>query len=1179
MVKKTLKHSSTDSNDELNYERLDQRTHIVKRPDTVIGAIRPVDTEQYVLMSKTKIRSKVIKISHGLMKIIDEIIVNASDQISRTREGKRKASVSKDIVTEIRVWVNNDGEISVWNNGMGIPVQFHSKEKMYIPELIFGVLLTSENFDDTEKRTTGGKNGFGAKLTNIFSKVFKLKTTDQKRKKMFEMTWSNNMLEKSEPIITEFNASAEDAFVGTKVTFLPDYEYFKMKGLTKDIISLIKRRVYDVVACSPPDVKIYFNDTMVPVKSVEDYAKMAIADEYHGKIATFKKNRWDLAIGYSEGTMQQISFVNSIHTLNGGTHVDHVINQITKYIQTTLEKLPEFKDKSSKHSVKISEIKKHLFLVMASVIENPDFDSQSKEVLKTPPELFGSHCNLSKSVLKCIVEKMEIIDYIKDILLQKNMKSLQRGLNTKKNRLFGIPKLEDANNAGTKKSKDTMLFITEGDSAASMVRAGLSVLGRNNYGIFPLRGKLINVRSASTKDSSKNVEIQNLIKILGLRIDMAKKYHADNIDTLRYGSLCILTDQDHDGSHIKGLVLNFLHCFFPSLLEINGFIKFFITPICKVQKNSKTLSFYTYDDMDRWFVRTNQGTGWRIKFYKGLGTSTSKEAKEYFGSLEKHLIDFKYTNKQVTKDNLELAFRKDLADKRKAWVNQLNAMDEHKLQYNPDLGMTYESFINEELILFSIADNIRSIPNIIDGMKPSQRKVLYGSMSRKNKSNDIKVSQLAGDISLRMSYHHGEASLVGTIINMAQDFTGSNNLNQLVPSGQFGSRVMGGKDHASARYIFTRLNEMVESIYHPHDAPLLNYNVDDGQTVEPSVFVPILPMLLVNGASGIGTGYSCDIPSYNPRDIVANLRAFMNKEKPHKMMPWYQDFIGTVSIQDKRYISRGIYERSGPKTIKINELPVNVWTQTYKEKLMKIIAKKDSELKNFNENSTERTVSFELEYTSEKYVDKLLKSSNVFKKLDIESKIKSNLYAFDHDGKIKKYKSPIHIIEEFYEVRYQLYTQRRIYLLTDYSRKVEILENKLRYLREVINGDLVVFRKKKDYREKQLIDKKYKKFDIGTDLTMANPDENGTYAYLSGMSIDSFGQETIDRLETELTKLSKLYQDTKKTNEIEMWNRDLDAMMVLYEKWSEEQSKIVEMERLHQIVTVKKTRKIRKRKS
>ena len=189
--------------------------------------------------------------------------------------------------------------------------------------------------------------------------------------------------------------------------------------------------------------------------------------------------------------------------------------------------------------------------------------------------------------------------------------------------------------------------------------------------------------------------------------------------------------------------------------------------------------------------------------------------------------------------------------------------------------MAYKDFIDKELILFSRYDNTRSSPCVIDGFKPSQRKVLYGAFKRKLTS-EIKVIQFSGYVSEHTAYHHGEASLNGTIISMAQDFVGSNNVNLLVPSGQFGSRLLGGKDAASPRYIYTYLSPITRLIFKEEDDALCRYLVDEGQRIEPDYYLPIIPMVLVNGSEGIGTGYSTTIPNYNPVDIVNYIKSKLN---------------------------------------------------------------------------------------------------------------------------------------------------------------------------------------------------------------------------------------------------------------------------------------------------------------
>ncbi|CAE7635758.1 top2, partial [Symbiodinium sp. KB8] len=463
-----------------------------------------------------------------------------------------------------------------------------------------------------------------------------------------------------------------------------------------------------------------------------------------------------------------------------------------------------------------------------------------------------------------------------------------------------------------------------------------------------------------------NSEIQNIVKILGLQYGQTYT----STKGLRYGHLMIMADQDHDGSHIKGLVINFLHHFWPSLLKLPGFLKEFITPIVKCTKGPRVVSFFTMPEYQRWLEMNNYGKGWRIKYYKGLGTSTSAEAKEYFSNLETHMIDFCY-NDESDDQLIDLAFSKRRADDRKRWLQEYRPGTH--IDYSIE-KMYYSEFVNKELILFSMADNLRSIPSAVDGLKPSQRKVLFSCFKR-NLKHEIKVVQLAGYVSEHSAYHHGEQSLAATIIGMAQNFVGSNNINLLYPAGQFGTRLMGGKDAASPRYIFTRLNKITRYLYREEDDPLLKYQEEDGQKIEPVVrepafsvcghfsvcvflqwYMPVIPMVLVNGSEGIGTGWSSSIPPYNPREIIQVLRD----------RPWFRGFTGEVLDKGTTgsYIIRGIGDFETDEK----------WTQDYKQWLEELVAGIDSKaskeekeevkgskvliggIKSFKENHTDTTV-------------------------------------------------------------------------------------------------------------------------------------------------------------------------------------------------------------------------------
>ena len=449
----------------------------------------------------------------------------------------------------------------------------------------------------------------------------------------------------------------------------------------------------------------------------------------------------------------------------------------------------------------------------------------------------------------------------------------------KKKKLFGIDKLEDANDAGTAKSADWVLILTEGDSAKSLAMSGIQVVGRDKYGVFPLKGKLLNVRDANANTLMNNQEIQNIIKILGLK--MGETYN--DIKSLRYGSIMIMADQDHDGSHIKGLVINFIHHFWPSLIKLKNFMKEFITPIIKARKGEEWITFFTMGEYEEWCKKVKDASKYDIKYYKGLGTSTSKEAKEYFKNINIHKILFRYDGKPDD-ESIDLAFSKNLANKRKEWLENVNRNEyiDHSIK-----TITYSEFVNKELVHFSIEDWVRAIPSLMDGLKPSQRKILFSCFKR-NLTKDIKVAQLAGYVAEHSAYHHGEASLCQTIINMAQNFVGSKNINLLQPIGQFGSRHLGGKEAASPRYIYTWLNKITRLIFRENDDPILNYLEEEGMKIEPNYYSPILPVVLINGTEGIGTGWSTKIPCYNPLQIVENILAHIEGKEMKEMLPWYK---------------------------------------------------------------------------------------------------------------------------------------------------------------------------------------------------------------------------------------------------------------------------------------------------
>uniref|UniRef100_A0A452Q8Z3 DNA topoisomerase 2 n=1 Tax=Ursus americanus TaxID=9643 RepID=A0A452Q8Z3_URSAM len=1049
------------------YQKKTQLEHILLRPDTYIGSVELVTQQMWVYDEDIGINYREVTFVPGLYKIFDEILVNAADNKQRDPN-----------MSCIRVTIDPENNlISIWNNGKGIPVVEHKVEKMYVPALIFGQLLTSSNYDDDEKKVTGGRNGYGAKLCNIFSTRFTVETASREYKKMFKQTWMDNMGRAGEMELKPFNG--EDY---TCITFQPDLSKFKMQSLDKDIVALMVRRAYDI-AGSTKDVKVFLNGNKLPVKGFRSYVDMYLKDKVDEtgnplKIIHEQVNpRWEVCLTMSEKGFQQISFVNSIATSKGGRHVDYVADQIVTKLVDVVKK----KNKGGV-AVKAHQVKNHMWIFVNSLIENPTFDSQTKENMTLQVKSFGSTCQLSEKFIKAaigcgIVES--ILNWVKfkaQVQLNKKCSAV------KHNRIKGIPKLDDANDAGGRNSNECTLILTEGDSAKTLAVSGLGVVGRDKYGVFPLRGKILNVREASHKQIMENAEINNIIKIVGLQYK--KNYEdEDSLKTLRYGKIMIMTDQDQDGSHIKGLLINFIHHNWPSLLR-HRFLEEFITPIVKVSKNKQEMAFYSLPEFEEWKSSTPNHKKWKVKYYKGLGTSTSKEAKEYFADMKRHRIQFKYSGPEDDAA-ISLAFSKKQIDDRKEWLThfmedrrqrKLLGLPEDYLYGQTTTYLTYNDFINKELILFSNSDNERSIPSMVDGLKPGQRKVLFTCFKRNDK-REVKVAQLAGSVAEMSSYHHGEMSLMMTIINLAQNFVGSNNLNLLQPIGQFGTRLHGGKDSASPRYIFTMLSPLARLLFPPKDDHTLKFLYDDNQRVEPEWYIPIVPMVLINGAEGIGTGWSCKIPNFDIREVVNNIRRLMDGEEPLPMLPSYKNFRGTIEeLAPNQYVISGEVAILNSTTIEISELPIRTWTQTYKEQVLEPMLngteKTPPLITDYREYHTDTTVKFVVKMTEEKLAE--AERVGLHKVFKLQTSLTCNsMVLFDHVGCLKKYDTVLDILRDFFELRLKYYGLRKEWLLGMLGAESAKLNNQARFILEKIDGKIIIENKPKKELIKVLIQRGY----------------------------------------------------------------------------------------------------------
>jgi DNA gyrase/topoisomerase IV subunit B len=1568
------------------YRKHELRDHVYNLPDTYVGSAEKTQVDTYVYddASQRMVKKEVTYVP-ALLKIVDEIVVNAIDQTMRLKAPGTPSDAKQ--VKNIWITANKDtGRITVTNDGDGIDIDKHPEHKVWIPELIFGELLTSSNYDQTEEKVWGGKNGIGLKSTNIFSLELIAETVDHRRKKIYTQRFFNNMKERDAAVVKSFSKAPF-----TRISFLPDYARFGMKGMTDDMFALFRKRAFDACATTSSAVSVYFNEELLQSKTFERYT-----DLYLGEKAAWPRayeasadGRWEVVATYSEhGQFDQVSFVNGINTLRGGKHVDYITNQITKDIVDIMAK--------KKRAATQQHVKANLMVFVKSLIVNPSFDSQSKETLNTPVAKFGSKFEVSDKFIATLF-KTGIAERASSLTAFHENKAAKKTDGKKTSRVI-VPKLNDANLAGTKHSQECTLILTEGDSAASMAIAGLSVVGRDRYGVFPLKGKILNVKDAAVSKISENDEITNLKKILGLQ--QGKNY--TDTSELRYGKIMLMTDQDSvigdtpmlirnisnhmmeiktiedlnkdwtvnangkeyglvrdyevwtdsgwttikhimrhkcekeiyrvlthtgivdvtedhsllnkhgqkitpkectvnqellhsfpkfeenrvhipddleslellrdmrplasackvqysqlktrsdmintlqnikdtvhydlsvpveitqdeawvmglfwadgtsgtyqwktvrhpptreytftrtshcwsisncdlsllekaknimekkydynfkiiedrsnakknakcsmsyklianggvktkpmvdyytslfyymndhprykkgnkiippiilnaprairehflsgyycgdgsghdinnlslamdieskistqsiyflckslgyevsinhnskkpavyslniskgfmqdnpnrikkifnlgikdayvydletdnhhfqagigqmivhntDGFHIKGLMFNVFGSLWPSLYKSEGFLTAMMTPILRTFNKStgESISFYNISDYEKW--KSNKDTrGWTLKYYKGLGTSTQEEAKGYFAKPQ--IMSYIYSG-QPSDESIDLAFNKKRADDRKAWLMQY---DRNLVLDYTEPKVSYEDFVHKELIHFSNNDLERSINHMCDGLKESTRKILFGCLKRRLFKNEIKVAQLAAYVSEHSAYHHGEASLQQAITGMAQTFVGTNNINLLVPNGQFGGRIAGGSDAASPRYIYTLLSPLARAVYRDEDAPILKYLDDDGTPVEPTYYMPIVPMVLVNGALGIGTGFSTNLPQHNPSDIIQQCMtiisaldaAFKNTSsqpnQPQKQIqteadllkattivdtiqlpdltPFYLGFTGSiVTHKEGSYASRGVYRWVDDTTVEVTELPIGTWSQDYKEFLESLVANNNPVLKDFESHYTAQSVRFLLKLHNGVRQGIEHNFETEFKLVSTKNLSLNNIHLYNEKGAIKKYKDTKEVLREWTHTRLEKYVIRKDHQLKQLEQTYTILSAKVRFIQDIINNKIKIMNKKIKEVEVQLQEAKYPTITEEVVAAVVNDDisgepvlakSEGGYAYLTKMPINQLTYEKKLALEKEADDINMKITTLRETPIHHIWRRELVELSKVWE--------------------------------
>ena len=1160
----TLENTNDAARLNVKYQKMTDVEHILKKPDTYIGSIQMTECTEYTTVTTgtaTAIQHKTFSHIPALYKLVDEGLVNMRDHVVRQAQAIKDGKPDALPVTSIEVDVDAaTGTITMTNDGNGIDIAQHPEHKIWIPEMIFGHLRTSTNYDEDKKeKIVGGKNGFGFKLVLIWSTWGSVETVDHIRGLKYTQEFKNNLSMICPPKISK--CSLKKPY--TRISFRPDYARLGISGLTDDMTALFMKRVYDVAAVTDKSIRVKYNGAPVPVKDFKQYLNLYIQPDVK-RAYEAPNERWEYAVCLTNtDEFAHVSFVNGICTSKGGKHVEYIMGQL-------LRKLAAYIKTKKKVDVKPATIKEQLTLFLRCDIENPAFSSQTKDELTTTSTNFGSTCSVSDDFVEKVA-KMGVMEAACALTEVKEAKAAKKTDGTKTRTIRGIPKLIDANFAGTDKSGQCIIIFCEGDSAKAGIVSGLSKDDRNIIGVYPVKGKFMNVRGEAVKRIAENAEIADIKRIIGLENGRDYTSMDDVSKRLRYGKVLFMTDQDLDGSHIKGLGINLFQSEWPSLTQIPGFIGFMNTPILKARKGAQEHVFYNEGEFNSWKSGSVDAdiSSWNIKYYKGLGTSTAREFREYFE--HKKVVDFQYTG-EPSDNAIDLVFNKKRADDRKDWLSTYNRSD-HLDTSNPQV--TYEDFMSREMKHFSVYDNQRSIANGMDGLKISLRKILFAAFKKGGLKTEIKVAQFSGYVSEHSGYHHGEASLNAAIVGMAQNFVGSNNINLFEPNGQFGTRLQGGKDSASERYIFTQLNPITRLLFRQEDDAILEYLDDDGQQVEPTFYAPIIPMVLVNGTKGIGTGFSTDILPRNPLQVIDYIRNLLSSsgEDSVKIEPYYRGFLGSIvpisgsNETNTKYLVRGIhFVNSEKKQVRVTELPVGFWTEDFKKHLESLVD--SGAIKEYVDMSTDTVVDFTITFPASAELDGPTFSSVVDygcctaleKLLKLyTTETTSNMHLFDSKDRLRKYATVEEIANDYYETRLGLYEKRKAHQLTVIGKELQVLSNKAKYIQELLDGSIDLRRKRGDELISMLKEKGYDETGSGSGYegTGVGAGTSSGYKYLLKLPMDSVSEENVDRLVKEKESKTIQYETLRKTSPEQLWLADLNELREEYMKQEEKRLKMV----------------------
>lgn len=1129
-------------------KKLDHREWLLLRPDTHIGEVKPMELPHLTVRSdgdddeataSTVLRARFapVTISPALVRLTVELLMNALDNARRCRTQRY-----------IRVTIDPaSGRISVRNDGSTLPIEpFASIPEKNTVTVAFSHFLVSSNYDDDEDRYGAGKNGVGGKGCNVFAADFEVEVVNPPQQ--FKQRFEHNM---------ELEHPAQIKRVATKtpstlVRWLPDYGRLGMAHVVESgrlgaaEADVLRGLVYAVAVCAPPKVGVWLDDRKLALRTTEALVR-ALGVE--GSIATDTialagaEQEGDLCFSISVGAKADpaadglfLAWVNGT-PCNEGTHAKYVLAKVVDALFGRVRAKAKGKE-DPLLNVRPRAVRDEMVVVCTLLVRNPRFTSQQKTELASSVPEFGFGWSPSER-FQAQLAKSDLATRALELGARNTDRQLAKAI---KPRARDVPpKYEKARKLRTGRAA---LIVTEGDSAQNVATVGVGVVGRDDYGIFPIRGKLLNALNASKKQLVANQEVRNLIAILNL--DVERTYTA--VDTLDYSHLVILSDQDPDGAHIRGLLILFVHTLFPSVLTaFPNFVRVFATPLVRASHGAQSWSFFNEPDFREWReARAAAGLPvGMIKYYKGLGALSNAFAKTLFADMDRHVVTLMFRGAPCA-DALARFFDERRADDRKAFLT--DAYDPRRL-FDFSCGeASIGEWCEEDVSHFLMYNNTRSLPHVVDGLKTSQRKVLHGCFKLnyvKGRKEEMKVFQMVGSIAAETKYHHGDASLTGTLTKMAAEYPGSNNVALLWGDGQFGSKLR--HDPASSRYISSFLEPIARFLFPAADDGVLERVEIEGKVVEPRFFCPIVPLVLINGADGIGSGWSTFLPQFRPFDVLDRVRrhirtaygggatdATEDDVAPPPLTPWYRGYEGTIErADDGNFVSAGVVSKEvvgTVATVSITQLPIGAKEDAeYAEDLKKLLVDRGVcthalDVHQDTEDVWKTRIRFRCSAAALDGVnlDELLKMR---KRLVV-----SNIHLWGPDGKLHRY-SVEDIVAVHAEERLELY-RRRVAAQLEVARADHALAHAKRRYIEMARSGAVRLRVAT-------------KAELCEQIEAAGlPRRHGGYAYLTGLPNIAMTDEAYDELAREAAALEADMTALERTDPLDVWRAELDALEV-----------------------------------